>query len=79
MKKLKIASFVLTSLYFALHFVYEFYRQLLGPYYELATTDNLNQIHKDFLTTMHIIDGYKTLCMYIMIPIILVYMYKRLK
>lgn len=79
MKKLKIAAFVLTSLYFALHFVYEWYRQLLGPYYEFATKADLLQHHKDMLTTMWIIDAYKVLCMYIAVPVILVYAYKKLK
>ena len=79
MKKLKIAAFVLTSLYFALHFVYEWYRELLGPYYEFATGANLMYHQKDMLTTMWVIDQYKVLCMYITVPIILLYAYKRLK
>ena len=79
MKKLKIAAFVLTSLYFALHFVYEWYRELLGPYYEFATDANLMYHQKDMLTTMWVIDQYKVLCMYITVSIILLYAYNRLK
>ena len=78
MKNLKIASFVSVSLYFVLDFVYEWNRILLGSLYDFATISDLTSWHLNIINKLYVIDQYQVLCSYIAVPLVLIYLFKRL-
>ena len=79
MKKLKIAAFVSVALYFVLDFVYEWNRILLGSLYDFATISDLTSWHLKIINKLYVIDQYQVLCLYIAVPLVLIYLFKRLK
>ena len=79
MKKLKIAAFVSVALYFVLDFVYEWERTMLGSFYDFATISDLRPWHLHVINKLHVIEQYQVLCLYIAVPLVLLYLFKRLK
>ena len=79
MKNLKIAAFVSVALYFVLDFVYEWNRILLGSLYDFATISDLTSWHLHLINKLYVIDQYQVLCLYIAVPLVLIYLFKRLK
>jgi hypothetical protein len=79
MKNLKIASFVSVALYFVLDFVYEWERTMLGSFYDFATISDLRPHHLHIINKLHVIEQYQVLCLYIAVPLVLIYLFKRLK
>jgi len=79
MKKLKIAAFASVALYFILDFVYEWERTMLGPLIDFASTADLRPEHLHIINKLYVIDGYKVLCLFIAVPLVLIYLFKRLK
>lgn len=79
MKSLKISAFVLVALYFVLDFIYELERTMLGPLYNFATKADLKPEHLHIINKLYVIEGYKVLCLFITIPVVLIYLFKRLK
>jgi len=79
MKKLKIAAFVSVALYFVLDFVYEWNRILLGAFYDFAGVSDLTSWHLHLINKLYVIDQYQVLCLYIAVPLVLIYLFKRLK
>jgi hypothetical protein len=79
MKNLKIAAFVSVALYFVLDFVYEWNRILLGAFYDFATISDLTSWHLHLINKLYVIDQYQVLCLYIAVPLVLIYLFKRLK
>jgi len=78
MKNLKIAAFVSVALYFVLEFVYEWDRILLGSLYDFATISDLTSWHLNIINKLYVIDQYELLCLYIAVPLVLIYLFKRL-
>ncbi len=78
MKNLKIAAFVSVALYFVLDFVYEWNRILLGSLYDFATISDLTSWHLHLINKLYVIDQYQVLCSYIAVPLVLIYLFKRL-
>jgi len=78
MKNLKIAAFVSVALYFVLEFVYEWDRILLGSLYDFATISDLTSWHLNIINKLYVIDQYQVLCSYIAVPLVLIYLFKRL-
>ena len=79
MKKLKIAAFVPVALYFVLDIVYEWERTMLGSFYDFATISDLRPWHLHVINKLHVIEQYQVLCLYIAVPLVLIYLFKRLK
>ena len=79
MKNLKIAAFVSVALYFVLDFVYEWNRILLGALYDFADVSDLTSWHLHLINKLYVIDQYQVLCLYIAVPLVLIYLFKRLK
>lgn len=79
MKNLKIAAFISVALYFVLDFVYEWNRILLGALYDFAAISDLTSWHLHLINKLYVIDQYQVLCLYIAVPLVLIYLFKRLK
>lgn len=79
MKTLKISSFVLVALYFVLDFIYKFEQTMLGSLQNFATKSDLRPEHIHIINKLYVIDGYKTLCLFFAVPVVLIYLFKQLK
>ena len=79
MKSLKIAAFVSVTLYFILGMYYIFEQTMLGPVAKFMSITELRPFEVQIIKKLCIIESYQTLTLIIAAPIVLIYLFKRLK
>jgi hypothetical protein len=79
MKSLKIASFVLVTLYFILGVYYMFEQTMLSPLTKFVSITELQPYEVHIIKKLCIIESYQTLTLIVAVPVVLIYLFKRLK
>ncbi len=78
MKILKIAAFTSVALYFILDVVYKFEQTMLGPMVKYIHISDMKPGMLSIIDKLYVIEGYKDLTLFFAVPIILIYLFKRL-
>jgi hypothetical protein len=79
MKSLKIAAFASVSLYFILGVYYAFEQTMLGPISQFMSITELLPYQVHIIKKLCIIESYQTLTLIVAVPLVLIYLFKRLK
>ena len=79
MKSLKIASFALVALYFGLGVYFSFEQTMLSPLRQFGVFTDLQPYEIHIIKKLCIIESYQTLTLIVAVPVVLIYLFKRLK
>ena len=79
MKSLKIAAFASVTLYFILGVYYAFEQTMLSPLTKFVSITELQPWEVHIIKKLCIIESYQTLTLIVAVPVVLVYLFKRLK
>jgi hypothetical protein len=79
MKSLKIAAFASVVLYFILGVYYAFEQTMLSPLTKFVSITELQPYEVHIIKKLCIIESYQTLTLIVAVPVVLIYLFKRLK
>jgi hypothetical protein len=79
MKSLKIAAFASVVLYFILGAYYTFEQTMLSPLTKFVSITELQPYEVHIIKKLCIIESYQTLTLIVAVPVVLIYLFKRLK